>query len=73
MATYQQNKFATAAEQREVVSQLEPERAEAHFYRGVSLLPAGQPQDAIAPLKEAGRLSDGPDRRAVGTIWRRRI
>lgn len=62
MAAYQQNHFAAAAEQLEVVSRLEPEHAEAHFYWGVSLLLAGRSEDAIEPLRQAVRLSAGAQR-----------
>jgi tetratricopeptide (TPR) repeat protein len=62
MVAYEQNDFAAAAKQLEVVTRLEPEHAEAHFYRGVSLLLAGQSQDAIAPLKQTIQLSTGAQR-----------
>jgi tetratricopeptide (TPR) repeat protein len=59
MMAYQQNNFAAAAEQLEVVSRLEPEHVEAHLYWGVSLLLAGQDREALAPLRQAVELSDG--------------
>jgi tetratricopeptide (TPR) repeat protein len=62
MAAYQQNHFAAAAEQLEVISRLEPEHAEAHFYWGVSLLLAGRSGDAIGPLKQAVQLNAGAQR-----------
>lgn len=62
MMAYQQNNFAAAAERLEVVSRLEPEHPEAHFYWGVSLLLAGQSQEAIAPLKQAVQLNTGARR-----------
>jgi len=60
MVAYEKNDFATAAEQLESVTRLEPDHAEAFFYRGVSLLLLDKSQDAIAPLKEAIQLSAGP-------------
>ncbi|MBI3949135.1 MAG: tetratricopeptide repeat protein [Acidobacteria bacterium] len=62
MVAYQQNDFAAAAKQLDVVIRLEPEHAEAHFYRGVSLLLVGRSQEAISNLQQAVRLSTGAQR-----------
>ncbi len=62
MAAYQENRFAAAAEQLEVVSRLDPEHAEAHFYWGVSLLLAGHSREALPALKQAVQLSAGAER-----------
>ncbi|RMG55363.1 MAG: hypothetical protein D6723_02860 [Acidobacteria bacterium] len=62
MTAYQENRFAAAAEQLEVVSRLDPEHAEAHFYWGVSLLLAGHSREALSVLQQAVQLSAGTER-----------
>jgi tetratricopeptide (TPR) repeat protein len=59
MAAYQKSDFTAAAEQLQVVSRLEPEHVEAHFYWGVSLLLLGRSAEAIVPLRQTAQLSDG--------------
>jgi len=62
MTSYEQDRFAEAAQRLDVLCRLEPENVEFAFYRGVSLLLAGRSRDAIPPLKRAAELSGG-DRR----------
>lgn len=62
MDTFRKNDFQTAVRELEVVSRLEPDNAEAHFYWGVSLLMLNRSQEAITPLKKAIPLSSGEQR-----------
>lgn len=63
MVAYQQNEFASAVEQLEPLSELEPDNAvEVRFYLGISLLMIGRNQDAISPLRQATQFSVGPRR-----------
>lgn len=59
MAAYQRDDFATAAQQLEAVTRLNPGHARAYFYWGVSLLLLDQSREAIFPLKRAIRLGNG--------------
>ncbi len=57
MTAYQQDDYATASRNLEVISRLDPDSQQAHFYWGIALLMLGRPQDSIAPLKQAMQLS----------------
>lgn len=59
MQSYQRADFATAEQQLAQFLQSSPRHAEAHFYRGVSLLMLEKPLLAIGPLQSAVRFGRG--------------
>jgi tetratricopeptide (TPR) repeat protein len=64
MSAYERDDFTTAADQLEVVTRLESDHAQAHFYRGVSLLLLGRNGDAVSCLRQAVELTAGTQREA---------
>jgi tetratricopeptide (TPR) repeat protein len=58
MRPYQQDDFAEAERRLEQFLEKNPKHAEAHFYRGVSLLLLGRTADAVAPLETAVEHGD---------------
>jgi tetratricopeptide (TPR) repeat protein len=59
MRSYERGEYALAERRLERVLETDPTHAEAHFYRGVSLLLTGRPTDALAPLHAATRHGQG--------------
>jgi TolA-binding protein len=59
MRPYQQNDFAEAEQRLAQFLEKNPKHAQAHFYRGVSLLMLGRTTEAVAPLEAAVEYGQG--------------
>jgi len=62
MEAYREGDFATAAEELALIARLEPERWEARFYQGVSLLLIGHAGKAVEVLQPVARQAVGEGR-----------
>jgi hypothetical protein len=63
---YRADDFKTARERLGIVAQTRPDRAEPHFYLGVSQLFLGENEGAVVSLKNARRVADADLRASVG-------
>jgi len=67
MQPYEKDDFAEAARRLGLLVAQRPRYAEAHFYRGVSLLLLGRPQEATAALERADQHGSGVSREEL--LW----